>query len=157
VSTDPSRTDPASAVPTRAVHVDAVADWTAGVRAAGDLLVELGVATDAYVTACVDSVTERGPYIVLAPGLALAHARPEEGATGVGVSVVRLGEPVVFGHPANDPVDLVFAFATVGPGAHLDMLRSLAGALGGGLATRLREAGSVDRLGELLSEAVAGV
>lgn len=146
-----------STVPTRAVHVDAVAGWAEGVRAAGRLLVDLGVATDAYVAACVDSVHERGPYIVLAPGLALAHARPEEGATGVGVAVVRLGEPVAFGHPANDPVDLVFAFATVDPGAHLVMLRALATALGGGLAADLRAAATPERLGELLIEAVAGV
>jgi PTS system ascorbate-specific IIA component len=142
---------------TAARSVASVAGWAAGVQAAGDLLVDLGVAGPEYVAACIASVRERGPYIVLAPGLALAHARPEEGATGVGVSVVRLGEPVVFGHPANDPVDLVFAFATVDPGAHLDMLRALAGALAGGLADALRAAGSPERLGGLLAEAVSGV
>ncbi len=145
-----------STVPTRAVHVAAVPDWTAAVRVAGDLLVDLGVATADYVTACVDSVHERGPYIVLAPGLALAHARPEQGATGVGVAVARLGEPVVFGHPANDPVDLVLAFATDAPEGHLDMLRALATALGGGLAARLRAADGPAELDALLTGAVAG-
>lgn len=140
---------------TAARSVASVADWEAGVRAAGDLLVGLGVAGPEYVDACVASVRERGPYIVLAPGLALAHARPEEGATGVGVAVVRLDEPVVFSHPANDPVDLVFAFATVDPGAHLDMLRALAGALGGGLATELRAAATPEQLDALLTAAVS--
>lgn len=143
-------------VPVAARHVDAVTDWAHAIHQAGDLLVDLGVAEPRYVEACIGSVRERGPYIVLAPGLALAHARPEEGATGTGVTLVRLGEPVVFGHPANDPVDLVFAFATADPGAHLEMLRALATALAGGLAAELRAAGSADALRDLLTVAVSG-
>ncbi|WP_158370099.1 PTS sugar transporter subunit IIA [Cellulosimicrobium cellulans] len=142
-----------TAAPTRARHVPAAADWAAAVRLAGDLLVDLGVAGPEYGEACVASVRERGPYIVLAPGLALAHARPEEGATGTGVVLVRLGEPVVFGHPANDPVDLVLAFATPDAEAHLDVLRALATALGAGLATDLRAA-RADDLADLLAGAV---
>lgn len=142
-----------TAAPTRARHVPAAADWTAAVLLAGDLLVDLGVAGPEYGEACVASVRERGPYIVLAPGLALAHARPEEGATGTGVVLVRLGEPVVFGHPANDPVDLVLAFATADAEAHLDVLRALATALGAGLATDLRAA-RADDLADLLAGAV---
>lgn len=145
-----------STVPTAARHVDRVAGWAEAVQRAGDLLVDLGVAGPEYVAACIGSVRERGPYIVLAPGLALAHARPEEGARGDGVAVVRLGEPVVFGHPANDPVDLVLAFATVDPDAHLVMLRALATALGSGLAADLRAAADEDRLGDLLTAAVSG-
>ena len=141
----------------RAVHVASVADWPEAIRVSAALLVDLGVATDEYVTACVDSVHARGPYIVLAPGLALAHARPEQGSTGVGVSLARLGEPVTFGHPTNDPVDLVFAFATADADAHLRMLRALATALAGGLAAELRDAPTSERLGELLTAAVAHV
>lgn len=143
-----------TAAPTRARHVASAHDWSAAVRLAGDLLVDLGVAGPGYTEACVASVRERGPYIVLAPGLALAHARPEEGATGTGVSLVRLGEPVVFGHPANDPVDLVLAFATADAEAHLDVLRALATALGAGLAADLRSA-PADGLADLLAGAVA--
>lgn len=128
-------------------------DWVHAVRSVGDLLVDLGVAGPQYVEACVESVHVNGPYIVLAPGLALAHARPEQGATGLGVGLVRLAEPVEFGHPSNDPVDLVFAFATPDANGHLAMLRSLAGALGAGLATSLREA-SPDELTRILDEAV---
>lgn len=129
----------------------AFSDWEDAVRTSVALLEELGVATPEYADACVQSLHVNGPYIVLMPGLALAHARPEQGATGLGVSLIRVDEPVAFGHPANDPVDLVFAFATPDPGGHITMLQILAKALAGGLADRLRAADPTD-LDGLLEE-----
>ena len=43
-------------------------------------------------------VDEHGPYIVIAPGLALAHARPGPEVLADGLAVVTLAEPVPFGH-----------------------------------------------------------
>ncbi|HEY9089420.1 MAG TPA: PTS sugar transporter subunit IIA, partial [Anaerolineaceae bacterium] len=56
------------------------ADWRAAVRAAGDLLVQTGGVEPRYVDAMLRAAEELGPYIVLAPGLALPHARPQDGA-----------------------------------------------------------------------------
>lgn len=139
-----------------AVHLDTVTDWEDGVRRACAILVGLGTADDSYADACVASLHAGGPYIVLAKGLALAHARPEQGAKAVGLSLVRLEEPVAFGHPTNDPVDLVFAFSTPDDGGHLVLLRTLAVNLGKGLAASLRGA-DVSELDGLLAEAVADV
>lgn len=146
-----------NSVATAAIEVEQVDDWADGVRRTGQLLVDLSVATPDYIEACIDSVRQRGPYIVLSPGLALAHARPEDGATGEGVVVIRLGTPVVFGHPSNDPVDLVFAFSSAGADGHLTMLKALATALMGGLAEELREASGAQHLHELLTAAVTDV
>lgn len=139
-----------------ATQVDEVLGWEDGVRRACGLLVELGSAQESYADACVASLHANGPYIVLAKGLALAHARPDQGALGLGLSLVRLTEPTAFGHPTNDPVDLVFAFSTPDDGGHLVMLRTLATKLGGGLAARLREA-QAPALTGLLAEAVGDV
>jgi PTS system ascorbate-specific IIA component len=54
----------------------------------------------------VDSLHENGPYIVVAPGFAFAHARPSESVRRTGMSWVRLAEPVEFGHTSNNPVSL---------------------------------------------------
>ena len=102
------------------------ADWREAVRAAGSLLVATGAATEDYVDAIVRAVEELGPYIVLAPGIALAHARPEDGGTAVGFSLVKLAEPVEFGSEHNDPVDLVFAFASPDSEQHITALAALA-------------------------------
>jgi len=71
-----------------------------------------------------------GPYIVLAPSIAIPHARPEHGVLEQGVSIIRLKKPVVFGHPTNDPVQLVCAICGTDATNHIGMLQSLAGILG---------------------------
>ena len=138
-----------TATPTRATALDDVPDWRTAVRASAGLLVELGTAPPEYVDACVDSVDVHGPYIVLTKGVALAHAQTEA-PTSDGLALVRLREPVAFGHPTNDPVDLVFAFSTEA-GRHLEMIRAFGIALGAGLPDRLRAAGSDEELTELLA------
>ncbi|MBE1536052.1 PTS sugar transporter subunit IIA [Actinomadura algeriensis] len=133
----------------------AVADgWRAAVRAAASALVEAGAAGPGYPDACVRVVEENGPYIVLTKGLALVHARPEEGGLAVGVGVTRLASPVEFGHPDNDPVDLLLAFCTPDPDVHVGTLAGLARALSGGLADRLRAAPGREELSRTLKEAV---
>ncbi|MFI0357364.1 PTS sugar transporter subunit IIA [Actinomadura sp. 9N407] len=118
----------------------AAADWRAATIAAAEVLVEMGVAGEGYPAACVRVVEQNGPYIVLTKGLALVHARPEDGAIGVGVAATRLAAPVEFGHPDNDPVDLLLAFCTPDADAHVSALSTLARALSAGLADRLRAA-----------------
>lgn len=113
-----------------AVRLDApAADWRAAIRAAGDLLVATDITTEAYTDAMVGAVEKHGPYIVLTPGFALAHARPDASVHRTGLSFVRLAEPVEFGHESNDPVTLVMALAAVDADAHQQALAQLAGIL----------------------------
>lgn len=128
--------------------------WPAAVRAAGQGLVALGVADERYVERCVAQVEADGPYIVVAPGIALAHARPEDGARALGVSVAVLARPVEFGHPANDPVDVVFAFCSPDRAAHVGLLSALARQLAAGLADRLRSAPDDPTAARLLREVI---
>ncbi|MBY5163457.1 PTS sugar transporter subunit IIA [Salsipaludibacter albus] len=114
------------------LHDDAIdvryeaGDWEDAVRRAGTLLVEVGAAEERYVQAIVDGIHEHGPYVVLAPGIAIPHARPESGGLDVGISVVTLAHPVEFGAKDNDPVDLVFGLVTNDSEAHLQALGALA-------------------------------
>ncbi len=100
--------------------------WREAVRLAGSLLVQEGSVTAAYVEAMIQVVEEIGPYMVLAPGIAMVHARPEDGVVRACMSLVRLDTAVEFGSEANDPVDLVFAFGAVDKEQHLEALRALA-------------------------------
>lgn len=101
-------------------------DWQDAIRLAGGLLESVGVSAPAYTQAMVDSVHENGPYIVLAPGFALPHARPSEAVHRTGMSWVRLASPVEFGSRANDPVTLVVALAATDSSAHQQAMASLA-------------------------------
>jgi mannitol operon transcriptional antiterminator len=102
------------------------ADWPESVRLAGALLVDIDAVSPSYVDAMIGVVEELGPYMVVAPGIALAHARPEDGVKRVCISLLRLASPVEFGSEANDPVDLVFAFGAVDKNAHIEVLKDLA-------------------------------
>ncbi len=114
-----------------AIAVKAEADgWRSAVELCGRLLVSEGIAEERYVPAMVRTVEELGPYVVIAPGVAIPHARPEDGAVKPGISLVILREPVEFGSEENDPVDLLFGFATTGADAHVELIRALADFIG---------------------------
>jgi PTS system ascorbate-specific IIA component len=76
------------------------------------------------------ALEEFGPYIVIAPGVALAHARPSAAVRGVAFSVLTLEPPVAFGHADNDPVRLVVGMAAPDDESHIEALRQLAELLG---------------------------
>lgn len=110
-------------------HVD-VADWREAIDAVGALLIEGGACTPEYVTAMAAGVEEFGPYIVVAPGVAIPHARPESGALVQGSAVITLSTPRDFGNPANDPVDTLIAFTAANKESHLESLQTIASLLG---------------------------
>jgi len=117
-----------------------VSDWQHAIRAACHPLVEAEAFEQRYVDRCVAIVEEQGPYMVLAPGIALAHARPEDGVNKLALGVAVLQAPVRFGHPDNDPVDLVLTFGSPDKDAHVGLLSALARHLSEGLGDRLRAA-----------------
>lgn len=118
---------PLPPLPDEAVVLGATASsWRDALRLAGGALVASGAATDPYTDAMIGLVEEHGPYIVISPGLAFAHARPGPAVLRDGLSVVTLESPVAFGHPHNDPVRVVLGFAVAGVGAHLESIGEIA-------------------------------
>lgn len=107
-----------------------VSDWRAAVRASGRLLEDAEIASAEYTQAMIDNVVEYGPYIVIAPGFAFAHARPSEAVQRTGMSWLRPAQPVRFGHEEHDPVTLVVALAAVDSSAHVQAMAELAEVLG---------------------------
>lgn len=105
------------------------ADWRAAVRLAGQGLVAGGATTTAYTDEMIRCVEELGPYIVIAPGVALAHSRPSPAVRRAGLSWITLRDPVPFGHPENDPVVLVVGLAAPDEAGHIEALATLAGLL----------------------------
>lgn len=111
----------------RAITIGAeVTDWRDAVRVAGRALVAAEVARDGYADEMIRMIEEHGPYVVIAPGLALAHARPGPDVLKDGLGVVTLATPVAFGHPHNDPVHVVLALAIKSPAGHLESVAAIA-------------------------------
>lgn len=100
-------------------------DWKEAIAKSAQVLVTEKVIENRYVDAMIKSVEEFGPYIVVGKHLALAHARPEDGVNKLGVSVMTLKKPVVFGNPDNDPVKIIFCLAAVDSYSHLNVMKNL--------------------------------
>ena len=132
-----------------AVAVSAV-DRDSAIRASGELLVASGRATPDYIDQMLAAGEEFGPYIVIAPGIALAHARPSRSVIETGLSLAVLAEPIEFGSH-NDPVRLVFGLAAVDHEGHIEVLAALAERLSDeDFVNSLLNASTNDELGHLL-------
>ncbi|MBT1543767.1 PTS sugar transporter subunit IIA [Curtobacterium aurantiacum] len=100
--------------------------WRDAMRLVGGALVASGTTTDEYTDAMIGMVEEHGPYIVISPGLAFAHARPGGAVVRDGLAIVTLASPVAFGHPHNDPVRVVLGLAVAEVGTHLESIGEIA-------------------------------
>lgn len=108
------------------VEVD---DAEEAIRIAGNLLCRTGFVESCYVDAMVESYGKNGPYFVIAPHIAVPHARPQDGSNSPAISLVTLRSPVPFGSEANDPVNVVFGLAACSDSGHLELLQKLVGFL----------------------------
>ena len=140
------------ALPDAAIQLGASAsDWRAAVELAGACLTRSGAAEAAYAEEMIRMIDEHGPYVVIAPGLALAHARPGPEVLRDGLAVVTLATPVDFGHPHNDPVHVVLGLAVHSPEHHLPMVAELANLFNDSDAVeRLAEATEPDQVRAIL-------
>lgn len=109
------------------IILGAAADtWRDAVRLAGAALAASGSTKPGYADEMIRMIDEHGPYVVIAPGLALAHARPGPEVIADGLAVVTLATPVAFGHPHNDPVRVVLGLAISSQDRHLESIAELA-------------------------------
>jgi PTS system ascorbate-specific IIA component len=128
-----------------------VDDWRGAVLAAGSALAAAGIARAGYGNEMVRMIEEHGPYVVIAPGLALAHARPGPEVIADGLAVVTLATPVNFGHPYNDPVSVVLGLAVASGDAHIALVAELANVFNDSSAVaELAAATSVDQVQAIL-------
>jgi ascorbate PTS system EIIA or EIIAB component len=105
---------------------DSVNDRSEAITIAGELLVASGRAKPEYIQSMLDAIETHGPYIVIAPGIALAHGKPSEGVEQTGLCLLLLKQPIEFKHSQNDPVQLVFGLAAIDHNSHLALMAELA-------------------------------
>ena len=96
----------------------------------GNLLKKAGKVNAQYVKDMIEAYDLLGAYIVMAPGLAMPHARPCGNVKENAISFVQLKKPVEFHSENNDPVKVVIALAGVSNDGHIDLLQALSNLLG---------------------------
>lgn len=132
------------------IRLDVVAtDWKEAVIASCTPMVGTAI-TEEYSNAILRSFEELGPYMVIAPGIAMPHARPENGVLSTAMGITVLKDPVKFGHQANDPVRLLVTLCATDSQEHLQAISELMELLGdNGRVQKLLDAKSVK---EVLAE-----
>lgn len=100
-------------------------NWKDAIAASGKLLYDYGVVEESYITSMIKMVEKHGPYIVVAPGIALAHARNEGNVKKNCISLVTINPPVEFGNEENDPVYIVFGICGVNNEDHLKIISGI--------------------------------
>lgn len=103
--------------------VDEVSTWEEAIKVAAAPLKEGGFIQEEYIGAMLENVVKNGPYIVIMPGIAMPHSRPEDGVLKTGMSLLKLSKNVMF--PEDKEVGLIFVLATTDPNTHLSLISEL--------------------------------
>ncbi|HIE9287878.1 PTS sugar transporter subunit IIA [Klebsiella variicola] len=106
--------------------INSIDNWKNAVRLSAEPLLAQGYMAEHYIEAILKSHEELGPYYLLAPGLAMPHARPEQGALRNGLSLLHIKEGISFGSTENDPVYVIIMLCAHSGNEHITMIGELA-------------------------------
>jgi PTS system ascorbate-specific IIA component len=102
-------------------------NWMDAIKKGTELLLNKDYIEKSYEEAIIDNFIKLGPYMVIAPGIVLSHARHEQGVKRLSLSIITLKNPVNFGSEMNDPVKLIITLAAIDDKSHMKALEELMG------------------------------
>ncbi|KDP12279.1 PTS ascorbate transporter subunit IIA [Staphylococcus chromogenes] len=108
---------------------DQVDSWEEAIESAAQPLLTQKYIESSYIDSMIQSVKTLGPYIVIAPHVAIAHARPGNDVHQVGLSLLKLDEAINFSTDSHY-AELVFVLSATDSTSHLTVLQNLAQLLG---------------------------
>lgn len=108
----------------RIAFKDMMNSWEEAIKVAAGPLLKEGFIKQEYMDAMIQNVHVNGAYMIIVPGFAMPHARPECGAVKTGMSILHLKEPVEF--PEEQKVQVLLALAAADANVHLDAMADIA-------------------------------
>lgn len=99
--------------------------WKEAIRLAAKPLLDQDKITENYPEAMIQKVEEFGPFINLGKGVAIPHARPDEGVNEIGMSMLVLEEPIYLLDNPEQEVRLLICIAAIDNESHLKALSHL--------------------------------
>ncbi len=106
--------------------VESAPNWQEAIKISCNPLINNGLIESRYIDAIIKSHEKIGPYYVLGPGIAMPHARPEDGVNKLSLSLTVLKEGVEFGSEGNDPIKLLIVLAATDSNSHIGAIAKLA-------------------------------
>ncbi|SFB91870.1 PTS system IIA component, L-Asc family [Brevinema andersonii] len=108
--------------------LDSVNNWEEAVIIASNPLLKDKTINEQYQQAMVNNIKTLGSYMILMPGIAMPHARPEEGAHKNGLSLLILRNDVLF--PGDQKAWFILCLAAESPDSHIEIIEAIADLLG---------------------------
>lgn len=99
-------------------------DWKDAIRISVFPLEKDGYVEERYKEEVISNVEELGPYIVIAPNIALPHARPEQGVLRSQIAVTLFENDVRFDNKEST-ARLFITLAAADSNSHLDALMAV--------------------------------
>ncbi|MBS4537868.1 transcription antiterminator [Clostridium sp. D2Q-11] len=103
------------------VNVDAK-DWKDAIVKSSLPFLDHEYIKEEYVDSIIKRIDKYGPYMVIAPGIAMPHSSSEEGALKTGLSITTLKNPVKFNHKTNDPIHTIIMLSATNNYTHIEAL-----------------------------------
>ncbi|WP_390216948.1 BglG family transcription antiterminator [Halobacillus seohaensis] len=104
---------------------DHVSHWEEAIRLTAQPLLDQDSIQPQYVEAMIENVNDLGPYVVIAPRIAIPHARPESGVERLGMSLLRVKDPIYFSEKEKHRAQLIIVLAAIDNQTHLKALAQL--------------------------------
>lgn len=102
--------------------IDSIDTLENAIRLAAEPLRHRQLIKESYIYAMIDLIDRYGPYIVIAPNIALAHALPEDGVNKLSMSLLNLKKAVLH---ENKSIKHIFVLAPTDKNSHLKIMRDL--------------------------------
>ncbi|WP_019240367.1 MULTISPECIES: BglG family transcription antiterminator [Bacillus] len=105
--------------------IDSVENWTSAIEIASKPLLKKKKIQSSYVKAMIDTIHEKGPYVVISPKVALPHADSSKGVQELSISLLIMKEPVYFRSKNEQKVNIIFVIAPDKNHRHINAMKDL--------------------------------
>ena len=114
----------------RVAFSDAALSWEDAVEQSCEVLIKQGAVEPSYPKDIIKMVKQYGPYIVIAPHIAIPHAQEGNGVNETALAFFKTTQPVQFpasdhGKPEDYQANLFFVLASCNNEEHLNNLMAL--------------------------------
>lgn len=110
--------------------VETVNSWKEAVRLCFKPLVEQDIVNSEYIEAAIESGEKSDFYYLITEGLAIPHARPEDGAKSTGFSMLIIRQGIEFGNHMCNPIYCIIGLAAIDNSSHIDTLLEITNIFG---------------------------
>ncbi|MGL4388023.1 MAG: PTS sugar transporter subunit IIA [Brevinema sp.] len=98
--------------------------WEEAIKISAQPLLDAGDISSSYLDAMINNIHRLGSYMVLMPGVAMPHARPEDGCHKGSLSLLILETPVIF--PDNQSIWFILSLGAHSSDSHIDTIEAIA-------------------------------